>query len=152
MSSVIIFEKDLKKLGRLIMHDFYYSIHEEYFLKEFEEIRLKKKYYDDNFSKEYLSFCKDEERKDGFSHVHFNNKKLEDLIEMDTEELLLNLKNKIDHEDLDYNLIYRFLTKMKREVNIDKQIDFEIDEDLFCSIKSFINLYNVYHYDYKELP
>ena len=40
---------------------------------------------------------------------------------------------------------------MDKKLEINKDIDFEIDEDLFFMMKKFINIYNVFHYDYKEL-
>ena len=63
MSSVIIFDKDIKKLGKNLMKEFYEHIHDEdYFLKEFDEVKLKRKFYDENLTKEFLSFYKNQEK------------------------------------------------------------------------------------------
>ena len=63
MSSVIIKEKDLERLGKKLMKDFYNHVHDEYFLTEFDEVKLKRKYYDENLTKQFLSFYDNEEKK-----------------------------------------------------------------------------------------
>ena len=163
MSSVIIFKKDLEKLGKLVMKDFYEQIHDDYFLKEFDEVKLKRKYYDENITKEFLSFYKKQDNIDK-SLIKLSLKDLvkmpdedllemsdEDLLKIPDEDLLKKINNKIQHNNLDVEIIYEFFDQMKRNLKINKQIDFEIDEDLFCSIKAFINLYLVYHFDHKYL-
>ena len=151
MSSVVIFKNDLDYLGKILMKDFYHQIHEDYFLKEFEEVRLKRKYYDENLTKEFLSFHKDKERKENIEFLYFDNKKYKDLVEMKTEDLFKKIETKILDETLNVNIIFKFFERMNKKLEIDKNIDFEIDEDLFCMKKNFINIYNVFHYDYKEL-
>ena len=138
MSSVIIFEKDLEKLGRKVMKEFYYQIHNDYMLT-FDEIKLKRKYYDENIAKEFLFF----ENKRPIIRA--------DLNEMKTEDLLKEIKTQIKEETLDYKIIFSFLDFMNLRLKIDKDIDFELNEDLFCRKKSFINIYNVYHNDIREL-
>ena len=75
MSSVVIFKNDLDYLGKILMKEFYHQIHEDYFLKEYEEVRLKRKYYDENLTKEFLSFHKDKERKENIKFLYFDNKR-----------------------------------------------------------------------------
>ena len=151
MSACIIQKKNLKKLGKELMKDFYNHIHDEYMLKEFEEVRLKRKYYDENLTKEFLSFCKKEEKINNIKNLYFSNKRYEDLVEMPSEDLLKQIENLIKKETLDYEVIFQFLDQMDRNLEINKKIDFEIDENLFCMKKAFINLYNVYHSDYHYL-
>ena len=148
MSSVVIFKNDLDYLGKILMKEFYHQIHEDYFLKEFEEVRLKRKYYDENLTKEFLSFHKDKENID---FLYFDNKRYKDLVEMKTEDLLKKIETKIKDETLNVNIIFEFFERMDKKLEINKDIDFEIDEDLFFMMKKFINIYNVFHYDYKEL-
>ena len=62
MSSVIIFEKDLEKLGKKLMKEFYDHVYSDYLLKEFEEVKLKRKYYDENLTKEFLSFYENQKK------------------------------------------------------------------------------------------
>ena len=63
MSACIIQKKDLEKLGKKLMKEFYYHIHDDYLLKEFDEVKLKRKYYDENLTKEFLLFHENEEKK-----------------------------------------------------------------------------------------
>ena len=149
MSSVVIFKNDLDYLGKILMKEFYHQIHEDYFLKEFEEVRLKRKYYDENLTKEFLSFYKNQEK--NIKSFYFDNKRYKDLVEMKTEDLLKKIETKIKDETLNVNIIFEFFERMDKKLEINKDIDFEIDEDLFFMMKKFINIYNVFHYDYKEL-
>ena len=149
MSSVVIFKNDLDYLGKILMKEFYHQIHEDYFLKEFEEVRLKRKYYDENLTKEFLSFYENQEK--NIKSLYFDNKRYKDLVEMKTEDLLKKIETKIKDETLNVNIIFKFFERMNKKLEINKDIDFEIDEDLFCMKKKFINIYNVFHYDYKEL-
>ena len=152
MSSVVIFKNDLDYLGKILMKEFYHQIHEDYFLKEFEEVRLKRKYYDENLTKEFLSFHKDKERKENIEFLYFDYKKnLKEIEKMNTEDLLSKIETKILDETLNVNIIFKFFERMNKKLEINKDIDFEIDEDLFFMMKKFINIYNVFHYDYKEL-
>ena len=149
MSSVVIFKNDLDYLGKILMKEFYHQIHEDYFLKEFEEVRLKRKYYDENLTKEFLSFYENQEK--NIKSLYFDNKRYKDLVEMKTEDLLKKIETKIKDETLNVNIIFEFFERMDKKLEINKDIDFEIDEDLFFMMKKFINIYNVFHYDYKEL-
>lgn len=149
MSSVIIFKKDLDNLGKKLMKEFYHHIHDDYFLKEYEEVRLKRKYYDENLTKQFLSFHENEEK--NVVSLYFDNKRFKDLLEMKTEDLLKNIETKIRDETLDVEIIFNFLDQMDIKLEINKGDDFEIDEDLFCMKKAFINIYNVFHYNYQEL-
>ena len=145
MSACIIFKKDLEKLGKKLMKEFYEHVHDEYMLKEFDEVKLKRKYYDENLTKQFLSFYEDEEKK--IKNIYFDNKRYKDLVEMKTKDLLKKIEVQIKDETLDYKIIYNFLDQMDRELKIDKNIDFEIDEDLFCMKKAFIKMFEIFHYD-----
>ena len=148
MSSVVIFKNDLDYLGKILMKEFYHQIHEDYFLKEFEEVRLKRKYYDENLTKEFLSFHKN---KENIEFLYFDNKRYKDLVEMKTEDLLKKIETKIKDETLNYEIIFNFLNRMDIKLEISKGNDFEIDEDLFCMKKAFIHIYEVYHFDHDYL-
>ena len=149
MSACIIQKKDLEKLGKKLMKEFYYHVHDDYLLKEFDEVKLKRKYYDENLTKEFLLFHKNEEKK--IQNLYFDNKRYEDLVEMKTEDLLKKIETKIKDETLNYKIIYNFLCQMDIKLEISKDIDFEIDEDLFCMKKAFIHIYEVYHFDHDYL-
>ena len=151
MSACVIFKKDLEKLGRKLMKEFYYKMTDDYLIDEFEEFKLKKKFYDENLVKEFLSFHEKEERQKGCSYLYFGDKRLSDLSSIDPKTLLKNIEIKIENETLDPDLIFTFFDKMDKELVIDKILDFELDEDLFCLKRSFINIYNVVNNDYREL-
>ena len=149
MSACIIFKKDLEKLGKKLMKEFYYHVHEAYFLKEFDEVKLKRKYYDENLTKEFLSFYENQEK--NIVSLYFDNKRYEDLVKMSPEDLFKKIETKIKDETLNYKIIYNFLDRMDIKLEINKGNDFEINEDLFCMKKAFINIYDVFHYNYHYL-
>ena len=135
MASCIIFEKDLKKLGKKLMKSFHNQIHNEYLLNEFEEVKLKRKFYDENIVRLYKSF---------FSHYHAIEAHLDDLVVED-------LDKKIKDETLNYKFINKFFEQMDLKLKINKNIDYELDEDLCSMKKSFQNIYEVFHHEYVDL-
>ena len=146
MSACIIQKKDLKKLGKKLMKEFYYHVHDDYLLKEFDEVKLKRKYYDENLTKKFLSFYENQEK--NIVSLYFDNKRYKDLVEMKTDQdLLKKIETKIKDETLNYEIIFNFLDQMDIKLKISKGNDFEIDEDLFCMKKAFIHMYSVYHFD-----
>ena len=149
MSACIIQKKDLEKLGKKLMKEFYYHVHDDYLLKEFDEVKLKRKYYDENLTKEFLSFHENQEK--NIVSLYFDNKRYKDLVEMKTEDLLKKIETKIKDETLNYEIIFNFLDQMDIKLEISKGNDFEIDEDLFCMKKAFIHMYSVYHFDHHYL-
>ena len=149
MSACIIKKKDLEKLGKKLMKEFYNHVYDDYLLKEFEEVKLKRKYYDENLTKEFLSFYKNREK--NIKKIYFDNKRYEDLVKMKTEDLLSKIETKIQDETLHFEIIFKFLNQMEYKLKISKGIDFEINEDLFCMKKAFIHTYEVFHYDYHYL-
>ena len=130
------------------MKEFYDTIHNEYMITEFDEFKLQKKYYEENITKEFLSFYKDEENR-----KLFGNKRYKDLVEMETKDLLSKIEDKIKHKTLDINIIYNFLVRMnkKLESKIDKNIEYEIHEDLFSMKKAFLKIYQIFEYEYHYL-
>ena len=149
MSSCIILKKDLEKLGKKLMKEFYEHVHSKYMLKEFDEVKLKRKYYDENLTKEFLSFY--EKKEENFSNLYFGDKRYEDLVKMETKDLLSKIEKKIKDETLHYKIIYNFLDQMDIKLKIDKDDDFEINEDLFCMKEAFKNIFNVYKSNYTYL-
>ena len=149
MSSCIIQKKDLERLGKKLMKEFYDLIHDDYFLTEFDEVKLKRKYYDENLTEKFLSFYENKEK--NIKRLYFDNKRYEDLVEMKTEDLLEKIEDKIKDESLDYKIIYNFLDQMDIKLKISKDIEHEIDEDLFYMNKAFFHIFEVFHYDYHYL-
>ena len=149
MSACIIKEKDLERLGKKLMKEFYEHVHDDYFLTEFDEVKLKRKYYDENLTKEFLSFYENKEK--NIKSLYFDNKRYEDLVKMEIKDLLSKIETKIQDETLNFKIIYKFLDQMDLKLNISKGDDFEIDEDLFCMKKAFIKIYEVFYHDSKYL-
>ena len=145
MSSCIILKKDLEKLGKKLMKEFYEHVHDKYFLKEFDEVKLKRKYYDENLTKEFLSFYEKKEK--NFSNLYFGDKRYEDLVKMETKDLLSKIETEIKNKTLDFKIIFIFLSQMDNKLKIDKDIENEIDEDLWYMKKAFLHMYEVYYYD-----
>ena len=86
MAARIIKKKDLENLGKNLMKEFYNHVHDDYLLEEFDEVKLKRKYYDENLTKEFLSFYKNKEK--NIINLYFDNKRYKDLVKMKTEDLL----------------------------------------------------------------
>ena len=149
MSSCIIQKKDLENLGKKLMKEFYDHVHSNYLLNEFDEVKLKRKYYDENLTKEFLSFYENQEK--NIVSLYFDNKRYKDLVEMKTEDLLSKIETKIQDETLNFKIIYNFLDQMDIKLEISKGIDHEIDEDLFYMKKAFLHMYEVFYYDSKYL-
>ena len=149
MSSCIIQKKDLENLGKKLMKEFYDHVHSNYLLNEFDEVKLKRKYYDENLTKEFLSFYENKEK--NIKSVYFDNKRYKDLVKMETKDLLSKIETKIQDETLNFKIIYNFLDQMKYKLEISKGIDHEIDEDLFYMKKAFLHMYEVFYYNSKYL-
>ena len=145
MKACIIQKKDLEKLGKKLMKEFYDHVHEKYFLKKFDEVKLKRKFYDENLTKEFLSFYENEEKT--FRNLYFDNMRYEDLVKMKTEDLLSKIETEIKDETLDFKIIFHFLSQMDISLKIDKDIEHEIDEDLWYMKKAFMHMFEVYYYD-----
>ena len=88
-------------------------------------------------------------KKKKFKNFYFDNKRYEDLVKMETEDLLKKIEDKIKDETLDYKIIYYFLDQIDRELKI--KIDHEINEDLYYMKKAFIKIFDVFHYDHHYL-
>ena len=146
MSSCIIQKKDLERLGKNLMKKFYDHIHDDYFLTEFNEVKLKREYYNENLTEKFLSFYENKEK--NFKRLYFDNKRYEDLVKMKTEDLLKKIEGKIKDETLDYKIIYNFLDQMDIKLKISEGIEHEIYEDLFYMKKAFIHMFEVFHYEY----
>ena len=150
MSACIIEKKDLERLGKKLMKEFYDHVHSKYFLNRYEEVILKRKFYDENLTKEFLSFHKEEEKT--FGNLYFNNKRYEDLVKMKTKKLLSKIETKIKDETLDIEIIFNFLSKMDNELKYHiRDKEREIDEDLFFMKKAFLNMFEVFHNDHDYL-
>ena len=140
MAAVIIQKKDLEELGKKLMLEIYYHIHDEYMLT-YEEVKKEKDYYEKNLVDEFLNFHEQKEKI--FKNLYFGNKRYEEIVKMQHKDLLEKIEDEIKNKTLNVEIIYRFLDDLK--------LDNELNEDLWYMKKAFINLYNAYHYDYHYL-
>ena len=120
---IILRKKDVEKYGRKIMKKVYKFLHDNYILS-FEEMKVEK----DKIEK-YLIIN------------YFGIYKFDDYINY--ENLLNPIKDKIENESLDIDIIFKVLVKIK--------LDFEINEDLYCEKKAFIYIYSVFDHYYSYL-
>ena len=167
MSSCVIFEKDIQKLGKKLMKDFYLQMNDKLLLEQAEEYKLQRKFYDENLVKEFLKFYKKENTELYLPYLNvLNTKKLEkmeqdeiskkihdllqnDLLTMEHSELFKKLEVLIKDEALPTTVIFNFFDEMDDKLGIDPIIEFELSEDFYHMKKAFLNIYNVFYYDYK---
>ena len=129
MEDIIIRKKDLENFGRKLMKKVYKFLHDEYILS-FEEMKVEK----DKIEKYLLEFYyKGIPIFFNFLINEKNQKEIEDKIE--DKKNLKEIEDKIEDESLDIDLIYEVLNRI--------DLEFEIDEDLFCEKKAFIYIYLV---------
>ena len=133
MASVIIRKKDLDKIGKKLMKEVYQHVCDDYMLT-FDEVKSERDYFDKNLVIEFLIFHK--EKENSYKDLYFGDKRYEEIVKMSHEELLKKIEDKI--ETLDLEIIYNVLKGLK--------LNPEIDEDLYCSKKEFISIYDVYYY------
>ena len=127
MEEIIIRKKDLENLGRKLMKEVYKFLHDDYILT-FEEMKVEK----DKIEKYLVNFYLRNIHK--IDHFLFEKSKYENFIkELEDEskykEYLKEIKNKIEDESLDIDLIFEVLDRI--------ELEFEIDEDLFVKKKHF---------------
>ena len=135
MKDLIIRKSDVENFGRKTMKKVYEFLHDDYILT-FEEMKVEK----DKLEKDLLEFYFDMDK--------FKDEKNQKVIkgclkEGEYEKYLTVIECKIKDKSFDIDLIFRVLDRIK--------LDFEIDEDIYCMKKAFINIYNVYYYNYTYL-
>ena len=91
MQAFIIDKKIIDKNAKKLMKEFYETIHDDYMLKTFDEFKLQRKFYDENLTKDFLSFI--DREKSGKLNIADNTYR--DLVEMKTEDLLSKIESEI---------------------------------------------------------
>ena len=122
------------------MKEFYNHVYDDYLLT-FKEVKLERDYYDKNLVDKFVNFYKHKE--ENFKNLYFGDKRYEEIVKMSPEDLFKKIEGKILDETLDVEIIFNFLDGLK--------LDVELDEDLWYMKKAFINIFEVYHYDYRYL-
>ena len=141
MSAVIIQKKHLEELGKKLMLKFYKHVHDEYLLKEFDEVKKEKDYYEKNLVDKFLNFYEHKEK--NFKKLYFGNKRYEEIVKMSHKDLLEKIEDEIKNQTLNVEIIFTVLDGLK--------LDHDLDEDLFYMKKAFINIFSVYHYYFHYL-
>ena len=142
MEDIIIRKKDLENFGRKLIKKVYKFLHDEYILS-FEEMKVEKDkiekyllefYYKGipNFFNYLINIKNQKEIEDKIKDKN-SLKEIEDKIK--DKNSLKEIEDKIEDESLDIDLIYEVLNRI--------DLEFEIDEDLFCEKKAFIYIYLV---------
>ena len=149
MSSVIISEKDLKRLGQELLKEVYEFLHDDYIISTFEEMLKEKEKFLRNliFKNSFDKFSVDSSLNESEDNIDkLISKKSKD----DTGKLISKvstfkdklkiLKYKIDKGLFDCDEIYYALDNL--------YLDFEIDEDLYKKVKAYIKIYEIFKDDY----
>ena len=127
-SSFIITESSLNKTGRKLMLNFFNFVHDSYMLT-YEVFQKQKKFYDENVIDEYKNFKKN---KDYVDEIIF---KLEDI------------EKKIKNCSIEVEFVYNFLHNMDSKLNLDKNDEIELHEDLYFLKKTFFKAYELFYFD-----
>ena len=137
---IIIKKSDVENLGKKLMKEVYEFLHDEYILS-FEEMKKEK----DKREKYLINFYfKKDKKKVKYFPSNFKKDEIEDEIKDEIKEKYLEIiKNKIEDESLDIDLIFKVLDII--------ELKFEIYEDLYCKNKAFLYIYSVFYYYYKYL-
>ena len=128
MSCVIIFEKDVINFGKNLIKEVYSFLHDDYFLKEFDEVKKLRDYWDKNLVKKFKIFYRKEEK---------YNLDIKNLFSMSENDLLKKIEDLIKNDEIKVELIENILYDLK--------LDPEIYEDLYYDKKAFISFFNVYY-------
>ena len=120
MTDIIICKKDIENLGRKLL----------------KEVQL---YFNNDF--DYVIPCEDLKIEQEKFFKYLNNFSYYDINENCLKKV--EIKSKIDDENLNIDIIFNFLNEIK--------IDDEIDGDLFYKKKAFLNIYSVFYSDYTYL-
>ena len=139
MVAVIIRKKDVERLGKELVKEVFEFLHDEYILSNFEEMKEEQKRFLRNlvlFKFRSVNYSvKQKENSWSIKYEEFNESKYE-------EELKL-IKDEIENERLDTNLIFETLNNLN--------LDSEICGDLFYKKEAFLNIFKVFDSDYNYL-
>ena len=140
MAAVIIFKKDVEKLGKEVLKEVFDFFHDKDLLKDYLEMKLQKQKFLNYLVYKNFEGYNAEVVKRGNSW----ELKYDDYDENKFKEDVKCLKDKVKKGSIDIEVIFQSLNKI--------DLDMEIDEDLYFKTASFIDLYKVIScsYDYLE--
>ena len=140
-SSFIITESMLEKKGNDLMLDFYNNIRDDNMLT-FDEVISQKKFYDENDVKIYTKMMEKDLNLRGYKLYKLGDKK----IRKSDDEIKNTIKYKIKNKSIEIEFVNDFLSEMDKKLNLDSQLEFEINEDLFCLKKAFLKAYDLFYH------
>ena len=143
MASVIITQKDIKRLGKELIKEMFNFLHDEYILTEFEEMKKVQEKFLENLALNHINTLhrqnkitdeKREELAKPFVDSLFNKK----------DEYGSNLvKDAMEDNGVDTEGIYQTLKSLN--------LNMEIDEDLYFKTKAFLDIFRVFDFAYSYL-
>ena len=139
MAAVIIRKKDVERLGRKLMKEVYKFLNDEYILSNFEEMKFEKQ----RLEKDLVLFKFESVNYTIVQKENSSSIKYEDFDKSKHEKELKIIKDEIENERLDTNLIFKALN--------DLDLNVEINEDLFFKTKAFLNIFKLFDSDYTYL-
>ena len=141
MASVIITQKDIKRLGKELIKEMFNFLHDEYILTEFEEMKKVQEKFLENLAFNHINTLHrqykitDEKREelskpfdDSFKKVEYDSNLVKDAMEGDG----------VDTEGIYHTLIHL-------------NLNMEIDEDLYFKTKAFLDIFRVFDNAYSYL-
>lgn len=141
MAAVVITKKDLTRLGNELLKELYEFFNNEHMLT-FLEVK-----------EERIIFIKNlitaEFEKNNYTLIqrdHSTKRICKKISKDEFSKKLECLKNRIENNLISLDVIKQAIEQIKF-----KNTMYELDEDLYGKVDSFVNLYNVYSHDYNYL-
>lgn len=135
MAAVIIYKKDVERLGKKTLKDVYNFLHNSYVVTEFEKMKVEQEKLDHRLLINEVN--KNKKFKNYFDLDEVSKKEMEEEIKNITVNNVYN--GRVNHIDD----IYHFL--------IDIVIEEEVDDDVMFELESFLEIYRVFTYNHSYL-
>ena len=134
MAAVIIFRKDVERLGKRVLKDVYNFLHDYYIVTDYNKMKEEQEKLDHRLLLKEVKINK--KFKHYFDLDEESKKEMEEEIKKITEVDVNNGRYFIDD-------IYHFL--------VDIEILEELDDDVMFELESFLEIYRVFTYSHSEL-
>ena len=135
MAAVIIRKKDVERFGKEVLKEVYNFLHDEYILKNFQEMELEKK----KFQRNIILY---DFRSHNFTETQKENHLTKEYYELDEnqyKEKLKVIKDRTENGSFSNEVIFHTLSNIN--------LDSEIDEDLYFKTNAFLDIYKVFECD-----
>ena len=127
MVSVIIRQKDVKRLDRELLSEMFEFLHNEYILTEFEEMKEVQKEFLENLALNHINTLQRQHK--------ITKEEREKMVNESIKYTIFSklVKDAMEDEGIDTEGIYQTLNILK--------LDMEIDEDLYYKTKEFLEYF-----------